>query len=525
MRAADEVALPRALRAGLKFVDRLIDALVDPARRETTALILLVAYAVIWTLYGVVAKAGQDVQFDAAELVAWSHHPALGYSKHPPFAAWLLYAWFSVFPIRDWAYYLFAMIYVTFGLWVTWRLLALYLDPAKRVVGLACLMLIPYFNLLSLRFDHNAVLGPLWAMTALCFMRSYDTRSPKWAALAGAAAALAMLGKYWSLFLLVGLAVAVLTDARRASYFRSSAPWITVAVGALLLAPHLLWLVQHNFIPLTYAVDAHAVKHIGHSLYAALGFLAGGAGYAAVPVILVLAFSRPSRAAVADMLLPGAPERRFAATAFWTTLLLPPVVAILFGFEINSLWTMSAFVLLPIVLLSSPLLEVNRRAMAPVVLAAAALPLVMLAAAPGIAIGLHISGLHPTSTNAELLAKRIEQEWRRTTDRPLRIVGGDFDLSNVTVFYLPGQPSALPVMEPETVPWVTPERVEREGVAMVCHLNSGQNNCVSFIRQAIDKFVAHNPPPRRAEVAITPDFWGIRGKPTRYLIEIVPPKV
>jgi len=524
MKAADELNLPRALRAAFKRIDRLIDALVDPARREKTALMLLAAYAVIWTLYGVVAKAGQDVQFDAAELVAWSHHAAFGYSKHPPLAAWLLYAWFFVFPIRDWSYYLFTMIYVALGLWITWRLFALYLDPAKRVVALACLMLIPYFNLLSLRFDHNAALSTLWAATALCFVRSFDTRSPKWAALAGAAAALAMLGKYWSLFLLVGLAVAAMLDARRASYFRSPAPWITVGVGALALAPHLVWLVQHNFIPLTYAVDAHAVKILWHSLYAAAGFLAGGAGYAAVPVLLVLAFSRPSRAAFADMLLPSTPERRFAATAFWTMLLLPPVVAILFGFEINSLWTMSEFVLLPVVLLSSPMIDMSRRVMAPIVLAAVALPLVMLAASPGIAIGVHISGLHPTSTNAKLLAGRIEQEWQRSTDRPLRIVGGDFDLANVTVFYLPGQPSALPVLEPETVPWVTPERVEREGVAMVCYLNPGQHDCTLVIRMAIDKFIAHNPPSRRVEATVTPDFWGIAGKPTRYLIEIVPPK-
>lgn len=60
-RAADELALPRALRAGFKSVDRLIDALVDPARREKTALVLLAVYAVIWTLYGVLAKAGQNV--------------------------------------------------------------------------------------------------------------------------------------------------------------------------------------------------------------------------------------------------------------------------------------------------------------------------------------------------------------------------------------------------------------------------------------------------------------------------------
>lgn len=147
--------------------------------------------------------------------------------------------------------------------------------------------------------------------------------------------------------------MAALLDSRRASYFRSPALWITVRWPRCCCA-----------------------KHLGHSLFAAAGFLAGGAGYAAVPVLLVLAFSRPSRAAFADMLLPGTPEQRFPATAFWTTLLLPALVAILFGFEINSLWTISAFVLLPIVLLSWPLIEMSRRAMAPILLAAAALPLV-----------------------------------------------------------------------------------------------------------------------------------------------------
>lgn len=60
------------------------------------------------------------------------------------------------------------------------------------------------------------------------------------------------------------------------------------------------------------------------------------------------------------------------------------------------------------------------------------------------------------------------------------------------------------------MPLVTPKHVDREGIAMVCHLNSGQNDCVSFVRQAIDKFVAHNPPPRRIEVTITPDLWALR---------------
>ena len=89
----------------------------------------------------------------------------------------------------------------------------------------------PFFNFHALKFNVNTVLLPLWAATTFWFLRSYKTRGAGWAALAGVGAAACMLGKYWSVFLLAGLVVAALIDRRRARYFRSAAPWITVAVG------------------------------------------------------------------------------------------------------------------------------------------------------------------------------------------------------------------------------------------------------------------------------------------------------
>ena len=340
----DALRLPR-LR--LKAIERLVDALTDPTRRERAMLVVLAGYVVVWTLYAVIAKASQDMQCDAAELVVWSHHLALGYSKHPPLAAWLVRAWFTIFPLRDWSYYLFAIAYATVGLWVAWRLYARFLAPDKRLVALACLTLVPYFNFHGIRFDHNAVLGPLWAATALCFIRSFDTRERGWAALAGAAAAAAMLGKYWSVFLLAGLAVAALADTRRALYFRSAAPWITIGVGALLLAPHLVWLVQHNFMLLTYAIGAHSVKTFGDTILTAGRYLFGGLGYAAAPTLIVLALTRPRGAVLADMLLPQTPERRFVAVTFWTTLSLPIFVGPLLDVDLNPIWTLPSSHSLP----------------------------------------------------------------------------------------------------------------------------------------------------------------------------------
>ena len=515
---------PRFIRSVLKPTERLVDALADPAWRERTALIVLAAYAAIWTLYGVLSKAVQDVQPDTAELVAWSQHPTLGYAKHPPLAAWVMHAWFTLFPVKDWSCYLLAMVYAALGLWIAWRLFERFLDPDKRVVALACLTLVPYFNFLGLRFDHNAVLGALWAATALCFIRSYETRSATWAALAGAAAAGAMLGKYWSIFLLAGLAVATLADTRRASYFRSAAPWITVGVGALLLAPHVAWLVTHNFIPLSYAVDTHSAKKTGQLVATATGYLVGGIGYAAVPVLMVLALTRPSGAALADMLMPRTAERRFAAVAFWTTFLLPAVVALAFDYGLNPIWTMSDFVLLPVLLLSSPAIVVSRQAVVLIVAIALALPPVMVAAAPAIALAIHIKGVDPSSAHPKLLAGQIEQQWRRITDRPLRIVGGDFGIANMTAFYLPEQVSAYPVLEPETAPWVTAERIAREGAVMMCELPYDFHDCAPLINQAIDRVTTQNPPPGRVEVAITRSYLGIPGRPARYLIIVVPPR-
>ncbi|MGH7879661.1 MAG: glycosyltransferase family 39 protein, partial [Candidatus Binataceae bacterium] len=171
-------------------------------------------------------------------------------------------------------------------------------------------------------------------------------------ALAGAGAACAMMGKYWSIFLIGGLVIAALADSRRAAYFRSAAPWITIVVGAIVLTPHIVWLYQHDFAPFHYAAGIHGEKPFAETARSALGYLAGSIGYVAVPVIIALAAGRPDRATLADMIWPAEADRRLAAATFWAPLLLPVVAALVSGADITSLWSMSAWTLLPVLLLS-----------------------------------------------------------------------------------------------------------------------------------------------------------------------------
>jgi len=493
----------------LQPIAALRGVLVDPARRERAVLVSLVAYLVLWTVYGTIAKSSQGLHPDMTEAIAWSRDLAWGY-KHPPLAAAIVRLWFSVFPLAEWSYYLLAMMMPTAALWIVWRLSADYLDIEKRVAGLALLMLVPFFNFHALKFNVNTVLLPAWAATTLWFLRSYRTRSAFYAALAGLGAAACMLGKYWSVFLLAGLLLAALIDRRRAGYFRSAAPWITVGVGLIAIAPHLLWLVQHHFAPFGYALYVHGERPFADAAYSVLGYLAGSFGYVAIPVIAVLIAARPSRATIADMLWPADSERRLAAATFWGPLLLPAAGALASGTEITSLWSMSAWTLLPVLLLSSPAVMIAAVDTRRILVVAVAIPLVMLIAAPVIAVIAQRNGPPPTSAQANLLAGEVERLWHETTPMPLRFVGGAGDLADGVITYAADRPRALTDM-----PQPDAAELARSGMVIVCFAED---------TACRDKANAQGSTGRRVETEIVRNFLRFPGKPQRYTIVIVPPR-
>ena len=241
-------AMTDAGRRGLALIERLLDALADPARRERTAAMALLGYVAVWTLYAALAKGSQDIHVDMSEQYVLSRGLASGYAKHPPLAMWVVRAWFAVFPTADWAYYLLAMANAGLALWITWRLYRRFLDGEKRVVGLALLTLVPFFNFHALKFnvEHHphAVVGGDHALVpalvrdaAHCSMRRWRARSRRWRCTANTGRSSCCSGS----------ALPRSPIRRRAAYFRSGAPWVTIAVGAAALAPHVAWLVANDF--------------------------------------------------------------------------------------------------------------------------------------------------------------------------------------------------------------------------------------------------------------------------------------
>ena len=511
-----EAARPRTSHpSGVLFrkLDQLYDALVDPARCERAAVGVFAAYLLLWTLYAVVAKSSQDIHVDMAELIVWSRDLTFGFFKHPPLAAIIVNFWFDIFPIADWSYYLLSVSVVTLTLWIAWRLSADYLNAEKRVIGLALLTLIPFFNFLALTFNVNTILMPLWAATTLWFLRSFKTKSVIYAVLTGVGAAACLYAKYWSIFLLFGLGIAALMHANRANYFRSLAPWVTSIVCALILIPHVDWLIAHDFDPFRYAISVHGDKSFGAVSLGVIKYLRDCQLYIAIPGIWALAAVRPPPRALIDMVWPKDLDRRLVALSFWAPLLSPVGAALIVGFKPVGLWSMSMWTLLPVMLLSPPAVTIVRRDARKILAFATAVPIVSLLVSPAVAIVIHkVRSVEPHAFHGQLLAKRVDVAWAAASDQPLRFVDGIGNLAYEVATYAHDRPHALANMPP-----VKPMKVTRDGKVVVCY---AATECA---RNALVD-ASHEPTSRLIETTITRNYLGALGIPQKYVILVIPPE-
>ena len=504
------------VRAVDNRLERLFDAVIDPARRESAMALLLCGYAAAWWLYAVISNSSQDVHFDMGEMFAWSHQVTLGTPKHPPLGAWLVRAWFSVMPTRPWTYYLFAVISATVALWIAWGISARYLSAEKRVVGLVLLTFVPFYNFHALRFNANAVLIPFWALTTWFFLRSFETHRAGWAALAGAGAAAAMLGKYWSIFLIAGLAIAAAADSRRSAYLRSPAPWVTVAVFALLFAPHVAWVLAHNLGPFHYALTVHP-STFANAVVSGFIFIVGALGYIAGPIAFALIAARPGMTALKDTLWPAEAERRMIVIAFAAPFLLAVLTGILLQVRVGALWTMSGMTLLPVVLLSSPRLTVSRQAAVRLLALAVVFPLLMVAVSPGVATVIDRLGVPGYASHYRLIARTVQRAWRAHTNQPLRIVGSYDTIVNGIVFYLDDRPATFDIIAPAQTPTVNEDRIARDGMAIVCP--EPETVCVAAMNAYAGRYAA-------GPIEITylaRRHFGVLDRPVQYQILIIPP--
>jgi len=484
-----------------------------------TVLIVLLLFVLVWTCFQIIVFSAIGVHDDLTEVFVWSRHPAAGYHKHPPLAGLIATAWFAVFPVAEWSFYLLAMVNSAVALFAIDRIARRYLDGDKRLLVLYLLLLTPFHQFHGERFSTNQTLLSTWPIATYCFLRAFETRALAWSAFAGITAALAMLGKYYSIYLLAGFVAAIVSHPRRWDYIRSAAPWVTIGCGIAVLAPHLHWLaVTAGPTPVRYAMSVHGTLSRWEEFVATLEYAAGGLAYVAFPVAAYLATVRPDRRVLAAALWPDDPDRRMLVVLLAVPLLLPVLTAPLIGVKLTSLWTMSGWFLLPIILLVPPAISPPRVAMIRVPVAVALITVAVLAAAPMIAWQNYLRESRHGQVYYRPASAELTRAWHAKMRGPLAIVSGDLLLAHAVSFYSPDHPDAA-VDEPlPSVAWIKDDRRARLGWAAACFAND--RGCVD----RIERNAAGAAGVVRVEKELTVSFFGRWKNAEPLVFLLIPPQ-
>lgn len=174
-----------------------------------------------------------------------AHHLARGYLSVPPFTSWISYLvnilgngvfWIKFFPA------LFGALTIV----VVWKAIeelngSLY----ALVLGATCVLLSVILRLNTL-YQPNSFDVLSWTTFYLVVIKYLKTENRKWLFIGAIVFALGFLNKYNIIFLVVGLAPAILLTEQRRVFARKEF-YLAVLLCLLLILPNLIWQYQNNF--------------------------------------------------------------------------------------------------------------------------------------------------------------------------------------------------------------------------------------------------------------------------------------
>jgi 4-amino-4-deoxy-L-arabinose transferase-like glycosyltransferase len=490
---------------------------LDGVEAGWAAPLLIACFVAIWTLYLAIAYAGGGLHPDTLEAWTLGRDFAWGYAKHPPLMGWVAAAWTSVFPASDWSLQLMAMANAGLALFFVDLVSRQFVTGHKRILVLLLLMLTPAYQFHAQRFNANAVLLATWPLATWCFLRAFETRGSLWAIALGCTTALAMVGKYYSIFLVASFAFAALAHPARRAYFTSASPWISVVTGLVALAPHLHWLATTGASSFTYAL-AHANGIAASSLVEVRTFVLGLVAAMGVAGMLWVLIAGTRLKQLPSDFAAMSPSLRLLFYVAIGTIVLPMLTSLAMGTDLPSLWALQGLFLFVILIVCGARYPIERfyTVNVTVIVAGVALAAVLIVA-PIHAVHRNDQGYEERRNLYAQAAREVTRQWRELTGEPLSAVSGDGSLAFASAFYSPDHPSNVGPFEHEDT-WGFPRKPSPDrGWAALCFRDQDLcNQWMEWVSPRVRHYV-------RREFTVRASLWGRPGLAREVVVLMVPP--
>lgn len=519
-----------------RFRAFLVACAVRPEARLWLVIQFAILHAVLWTFILINLKAAQDVHMDVAEAWGWGRKFLWGYGKHPPLSGWVAGLWFTAFPAADWATYALAMATVSIGMVLCWLIALRVVDARRAFLVVVMIALYPIFNFKGFKYNPDLLQLVTLPLLVLAYLNAFEKRSWQSGIWLGLAGALALMTKYWVLTMIGAIGLAALIHPDRMRFLSSLAPWVAIATMVAAMIPHIVWLADAHFVPLTYAGDTYSLqdKSQVHQLVAGyvlhnFALLALPAALAALAMALVppwgkLLLRAPLRI-VTRAWSRGANAGVNVSQALnvWIIQLIvafgPPLGALVFSIYMKTDWGISLFFLVPLALVAIPTLRVQSAALFNIAAIWLVLSAATLAASPLIAAREMETNAGNTATYGARseLARKLTQEWHMRFASRWAVVAGTMESIQPMVFYSPDHPAAFTPNEPWSSGLTSLDDVKRYGFIGVFDPTDGR-------LPAFEKWVSEVAPNAERMVMSTRRFTsGKAGPSMSWNVYIAPP--
>lgn len=483
--------------------------------RQHNLVWLLPVHAVAWTLAAWLSRGNLDVQGDMVENYIWGIEWQAGYAKHPPLFAWITAAWFRIFPHVDIAYFALSAVNAMTGLLGIVALGGRFLPRRMAVLAALAMAVSPLYSNLAIKFNANAVLLSVWPWTAYFFVRYMQTGGWRSALALGTLAGAAMLGKYFSVVLLLSLFLAALARPAWRARLRDVRVLLVPLAGLVTLAPHVHWLVINHFPTFGYAHE-----RTGGALPEALARFC-------VYVLAQIAYLAPAFG-LTILLVPG--RRVEAARAMVASTVRPSLHPDLWWLSFGALFVTGAIALLAKTQMASVWGMAQWYAIAPLWLAA--LSRASIAPAPRLAVrvlaGYWVLVLVAAATAGYVAARRDRDMaaeprselaaaagalWRQRAGGEIPVTAGSVHEAGSVAFYGGLRTRYWDMQSPAATPWLHARDVQRLGAMFICRGDDPACLLASSILSQVE------PVP----VTISRHAWGMTLPARRYELFLVPP--
>jgi len=219
--------------------------------------IFLLSHFAIWVLIPTISN--DNLPLDTIEALAWGSNLDWGFNKHPPLSAFAIKVFYQIFGNQDWAYYFLSQLFVVSTFFIIFKFSEdFFKNKIHCLISILLLEGIFFYNFTTPEFNVNVCQLPFWALTVYyCWKGLKQNDITSWL-LFGLFAGLGILSKYLFVYLLIALDVFfIYLIIKRKFNFKC---FVSLISFFIVLLPHLIWLIDNNYITVTYALHRTGIE-------------------------------------------------------------------------------------------------------------------------------------------------------------------------------------------------------------------------------------------------------------------------